>query len=309
MPECPVRPMASSSFREGARRRWRVFFTIAAVIGIAVAFARSVGDTSAVAWPGTAPLSVAIFLWAAGLLAAAVSWGMFVDGPTWSQLAPGFLLAQLGKYIPGGVWQVVGQVVDAVDHGARRAQATGSVALHLLAQVIVAAVLSSLTLLVGVEGWPARLVLLAPLAGVLLHRPLLSRSLEVAARGLPHRFRDAHQHLPAYRDLLKGAAWSGIAMLLMGSAFAVLVAPTEGARVFVGVIGAFAAAWVVGFLALPVPAGLGVRELVAVVLLAEHFGTAEVLAASVMVRFVAIAAETVMALGARLLAERRAISS
>jgi uncharacterized membrane protein YbhN (UPF0104 family) len=70
------------------------------------------------------------------------------------------------------------------------------------------------------------------------------------------------------------------------------------------VLCSFAAAWVTGFLAVPIPAGVGVREAVLVGLLPE-VGTAPLLAASLALRLLTIGTELLALLGNKLARGRR----
>jgi uncharacterized membrane protein YbhN (UPF0104 family) len=62
-----------------------------------------------------------------------------------------------------------------------------------------------------------------------------------------------------------------------------------------GAMSAFSLAWLVGFAAVPVPAGLGVREATLVALLAGTTGTSTVVAVSVIYRVICILVEVLLA--------------
>jgi hypothetical protein len=83
-----------------------------------------------------------------------------------------------------------------------------------------------------------------------------------------------------------------------GAAFTVLLSDGGAVNPFVAV-SAFCAAWVAGYLVVPVPSGLGVREAVLVAALPD-LATASLLAASVAHRVLGIVAEAALAGGSRL---------
>jgi uncharacterized membrane protein YbhN (UPF0104 family) len=108
-------------------------------------------------------------------------------------------------------------------------------------------------------GWAWALLALIPLAVLLVHPAVLRRLLGLARRLSRGRVSLAPPPWPA---MLRLIAWSVPAWLLLGAA-AVAVAHALGydhdpARVAFAAI----AAWIIGFVVVPVPAGAGLRELV-----------------------------------------------
>jgi hypothetical protein len=63
-----------------------------------------------------------------------------------------------------------------------------------------------------------------------------------------------------------------------------------------GLVGAFALAWIAGFLAIPFPGGLGVREAVVVLLIAGSAVAGVVLAAALLQRATQVVAEVGLAI-------------
>jgi hypothetical protein len=101
--------------------------------------------------------------------------------------------------------------------------------------------------------------------------------------------------VPPQRAILVSSAWSVATLLASGGAFALLVSDASNGTL-VAILG-YALAWAVGFLALPFPSGLGVREAVLVAVVGP---TAPVIAASIVHRLVTIAAEGVLVVWSRL---------
>lgn len=173
-----------------------------------------------------------------------------------------FFLGQLGKYLPGSVWWLVGQVELAADEGVprRRTAAAGTLAvlLSLISGLAVAAILLPLVGLTAATAyWPVLLCVPVLLAGV---RPksingLLDRVLRRAGR-------EPMEHPLSGRGLGTALTLAFAAWLAFGVQVAVLAADlgASGGRAIALSIGGFALAWSVGFLAVLLPAGIGVRE-------------------------------------------------
>jgi uncharacterized membrane protein YbhN (UPF0104 family) len=159
-------------------------------------------------------------------------------------------VGEIGKYLPGTVWPILGRAELARRGGVPRATAYHSVALSLLLLYLACAVLGGA--LVG----PLAVVVLA--AGVvLLHPAVIERAL-VLARRVTGRQLDLV--VPSLRTSAVLVSAYLPAWLLIGSAtWAVARALDPGAQ-WADVVPATAASWLVGFLAVPVPGGVGVRE-------------------------------------------------
>ena len=107
--------------------------------------------------------------------------------------------------------------------------------------------------------WTWVMVLLVPLGVAAVHPAVFGRILVLGRRATRGRLDLAP---PTWSSMLRLIAWSIPTWVLLGSA-AVLVTEALGyhqqpARVAFAAI----AAWIIGFLAVPVPAGAGLRELV-----------------------------------------------
>jgi glycosyltransferase 2 family protein len=209
-----------------------------------------------------------------GLFATMLSWRMVLadlGSPLPLRAAMRvFFLGQLGKYLPGSVWWLVGQVELAAEEGVpkRRMAAAGSLAvlLSLIAGLLFAAV--SLPLLADQAAsryW--RVLAAVPLLLAGLHprviNPVLNGMLRLARReGLEHPLSGS--------GLLGALGLAAAAWVAFGLQVAVLAAGlgASGPRATALSVGGFALAWSVGFLAVVVPAGIGVREAALVAALA-----------------------------------------
>lgn len=257
---------AAAPGRGSPRLRWaRRVLALAAVVGVGLALLSAVEDAGEVALPGVGRLLVAGGFVALGVLAAGAAWAVLVPGPGVLALLPGFLLAQLARYVPGSVWQGVGQVLDAHRLGVGRGAASVAFVVQLATQLVGAGLVGTLAVLrpeLGGWRWAA---LAGVLPVVLLWRPLLTAVLRLATRLAPRRLGHLPDTLPSQLRILAATGFGVVTALVLGLGFAVLLPDPSGLAGLLGAVGVFAAAWVVGFLVVPLPAGLGVRELVLVV--------------------------------------------
>jgi uncharacterized membrane protein YbhN (UPF0104 family) len=283
--------MAGPEVTSSRMRLLRGVLTVVALVAIAVALTRAIDDAGEVALPGPGRLVLSGALLAIGMVAATSAWATLLPRVGFRSVLPGFALAQLAKYVPGSVWQGVGQVADAHRLGIAVPSATVSYVVQMVLQALVAAAMSIAALTApGLPWWLAVPAALGPLGLLLIRRRWLDAVIGAVARRI--RRLDAERlELPSQAALLQAAARSLVTILTVGASFAVLLPSEQGLRGFVGTAGIFVLAWVIGFLVVPLPSGLGVRELVLVVGLADLHPVADILAASVVARLVLVVVE------------------
>lgn len=262
----------------GRRRLWsalRVGLSVLAVVLLALALARRWSevrgqlDQFSLGWS-----ALALGFVLAGLGANAMTWRSLLDdlGSPLPRAAAGriFLLGQLGKYLPGSVWPVVAQMElgRRYDVPRRRSGATSVVAIVL--GVTVGAVLAAATLAVASRDLTSHywlLLLGLPVGLALLWPPFLSALVD---RGLRLIRREPLEHPLSFGGVARAVAWSLLSWVLLGLHVWALGRDLQAVRpVLVLSIGAFAAAWTIGFLVLVAPAGVGVREAVLVLVLGD----------------------------------------
>jgi hypothetical protein len=240
-------------------------------------------------WPR---LIVAVAIGLAVVAISARAWTALLGRHGSSAISRGFYLSQFGKYVPGGIWQAVGQIGFARDEGIGLAQASAAFSVYAVVQVIAGAGVGSVFAAISPDlrtAW--RLAIIAgALLTVLLHRGWMRAVLEVAARFVPRLHGGL---LPGQRGIVLAYAWTAAGLSLAGVLFAVLLEPS-GLGWWLAAISAFVTAWWIGFVALPFPSGIGIREAVLVGLLAPHITTGSILVASIGQRLIAIAAELTM---------------
>lgn len=279
----------------GLKRALRVVGVVAACLGTAgflYAALRSLdwGDLAPyLEWRSAALLVIAATLYAATIPISALAWQQLLasmgEKRPYRRLNAMMLATQIGKYLPGNVGHVVGRVALAVRDGLRPATVATSLAyevvLLLLSGVavgLVAAVLSpqGTALLPGSIGGRvafAGLVGLGGLAGVYLAGRFLPRLATAVGLGAFA----GHTRLPSRSALGVACLLYVGAYLAIGGSAAVLA---DGLRTaahpgYALLTGAFAIAWIAGFVTPGAPAGIGVREALLMLMLGPSMGTAD----------------------------------
>ena len=170
-----------------------------------------------------------------------------------------YFLGQLGKYIPGGIWPVLGRGELAHRDGVARPVAYNSVALSMAITYLAAgvAVVGLLPFGQRGEGGTWWLLLVVPIGLVLLHPVVLGRLLVVAEKVLGD---GSHPQIPSWSATLALIVRHVPGWLLMGVATWMVARAFDPDAPVVPVVAAGIFSWIVGFVAVPVPGGLGVRE-------------------------------------------------
>lgn len=216
---------------------------------------------------------------------AAARSGITLDYATAAKL---YNLSQMGKYLPGSIWQFVGRAAAYRSRGASYAQIRDSLVTESLWVIAAAGIVGAV--LCG----PAALVAIEANLNVML-RWWLFGGAAVATVGVvvllfwkrTALLRYARSAVPTTRAVLVQAGiW-----LLLGLAFWVLVRACGMAAGPVFSIGLFAAAYAVGFLVPFAPAGLGIRDGVLTLGLLPYTGAGEALAVTVVARVVYLVVE------------------
>jgi uncharacterized membrane protein YbhN (UPF0104 family) len=184
-----------------------------------------------------------------------------------------FFLSQLGRYIPGKVWSVLGLVYLSDREGVAKVISGTSVTLQLLLQIVSGVIVFVITLPLwenanSLPGLGA-LLLVFPVGLILLHPALVRRGVNLALR----LTKQPEIELAwSYRYVLAQLGlWIGF-WLLNGVAYRFLIrsidsSPLPHAFVLAGI---FSLSWVAGFLSLITPSGLGVMEGILAFLLSFH---------------------------------------
>ena len=263
--------------------------------GLVYAVVKTAGDYDGNLQPGALALGAAVVLALCSLVATGRSWATLlgVRGADRRDAVGALYLSQLSKYLPaGGLLQAVGQVSMSAGRAVSVARAAVAYPVAALEVVVSGALLASgLALRHDLPAWARLLAAVAPLAVGALHPTVLRAVLTLAGR-VSSRVPDV-THLPAGATIRRSAGWAMVNMAATSAVFTVLVRSIAPGTGVLAVFSAFAAAWVIGFLLVPFPSGLGVREAVLLVAV-PSLSPAELLAASLAHRIVTVVAEVVV---------------
>ena len=211
-----------------------------------------------------------------------------------AQLVSWYYTGQLGKYVPGGVWAVVGRAEMAVRGGVPRADAYSVTGLSMFTTYSAAALCAALGSLLS---WERPIIgaalLLALVFGLSVYAiaPLRQRLM-----GLLRKVTSGTNELTAPKDMLaltivQVPAW------IMISLSTTITAHAFGAEV--GVLHMFfvsSLSWLIGFLVIGAPGGLGVRESIFTGLLSASIGTSTALSLAVASRMIFVSVDFLGAL-------------
>lgn len=172
---------------------------------------------------------------------------------------------ELGKYVPGGVWTVLGRG-ELARRGGQVSRSSGyatTLISYGVMTVAAAVVCGALGPAATVSRWGWALLALVPLGAVAVHPVVLGRVLALLGRLTRGRL---DLEVASWPAMLRLVAFALPTWALVGAA-AISVTESFGLHEHpVRVAFAAVAAWIIGFLAVAVPAGAGVREVVFVVL-------------------------------------------
>jgi len=255
--------------------RW-IFIVVA--LGLLIAAVVASWDSFIAALRDLNPAIVAV-------AAASCVVGLFANGLSWRAIMRSvglevphrdstrvFMISQVGKYVPGAVWPVLTQAEFARDHGISRSRSMTASIVAMLVGVVMAGVVGVLGLIFSdptalARNWWA--ILVAALLLTLLMPSVLRRLVALAFR-VTRRPDEPVSIKPG--ALAISAAWSLVMWLLLGlHAWLLLVQLAPGAD-YALATGAFAFSWLVGFLVVVAPGGLGAREAALVVALSSLVG-------------------------------------
>jgi hypothetical protein len=197
------------------------------------------------------------------------------------------LIGQLGKYIPGSVWPILTQMELGAQAKVPRPRSASASALAMLLSVAVGMIIAIVTIPFGAVGSHAHhylwVFLFLPVILACFYpkflNPLLNKLFKFAKR--------APLDIPiAARTIALAVAWQIVAWLFQGLQIWILAEKFGSpiGRTLLIALGAWAFAWCIGFLAIFVPAGAGIREFLLVAALGPLIGSAPALAVALVSR-------------------------
>jgi uncharacterized membrane protein YbhN (UPF0104 family) len=213
-----------------------------------------------------------------------------------------FFVGQLGKYLPGSVWSVVVQTEMAAKLGVprRRSAVVGLLCIALSALTGMIAGLPALPVLLTrgdtvIPWWSLLLIIVA--LGVLLWPPLLNWGIRRMLRLLG---REPLEHALTPAAVGLSSLWFLLSWLVGGLSVWVMarnVAPddADASRLLLVAVSGYLLAAGIGMFSIVVPAGVGVRDGVMVLLLTTQMPISAATAVVVVARFLTVLADVVWA--------------
>lgn len=230
-------------------------------------------STWALNWPILVSSSTVLL---AGYFMTGSLWGRIVrdlGGPT---LSPSvsvrlFMIANLGRYVPGKIWQIAGLAALARDRGVSGSTATASAVLGQGLSLVAASALGLGAVWTLADGAPWRWAVPVVLLGGIV----VGLAPPVFRATATMWFRFARTPEPDRLDSTSAAIWLAIAStswVLYAGGFWLLVVGLGLDAPPLATASAFAAAYVLGYVMVFAPAGIGVREGFLVALLSPQLG-------------------------------------
>jgi glycosyltransferase 2 family protein len=237
----------------------------------------------------------------AGLTAMMLAWRALLAG--FGSLLPVrpatkvMFLGQLGKYVPGSVWALIGQTELAKQYGVPRERGAAATLLAMATTLATGCAIAAVTLPLTSANATRHywwLLLLAVPAIASLHPRVVTVVLDRALRLI------RRPPLPGpvpLRAMVTAVGWTLLGWLLFGVHAWLLVKAADGSHT--GLLplstGAYALAWSVGFLVIFAPGGLGAREAALVVALSPVLPAGGPLVVALASRVVLTVADVIMA--------------
>lgn len=289
------------------RRLVQTLILIVGLVGIALAVVESVDQAQEQVLPSSDTIAIAGVLALVAITSSARAWvalfsDLMINSPSRNVLRGTFYLSQLTKYVPaGGIIQATSQLTLARAAGVPLRRAAVAYPVSAVGAVAGGSTLAAgLVFASDLPTWVRAIAFLGLGTVVFLHRGLMARVLDFMHRRVP-RIPDSEQ-LPTQRDILIFYVWALVTIGALCAAYTVMLGSLSNANPY-NVFCAFAASFVIGFVAIPIPAGVGVREAVLVLLL-PGVGTGPLLAVSLALRILTIGTELLAFLGNKLVARR-----
>lgn len=236
----------------------------------------------------------------AGYFVSAALWGLMVvdlGGPRLPlfQAIQLFMVANLGRYLPGKVWQIAGLAVLARGKGVPAATATGAAVLGQGVSLVAATIVGLVALAAGPDQVRTWGLAGAGVVGIAVAVGLLP---PVFRRVVGLWFRLAKQEAPPELGSGHALIWLLLFTLnwaLYACSFWILATSFGHTGNVLPVASAFAAAYVLGYLMIFAPAGVGVREASLVAFLTPYMGAGSAGVLAVVARLWTTAVELVPA--------------
>jgi hypothetical protein len=287
----------------------RILLAVLGVAAVSVAVARNWTDVSTdLRRMDAGAVVLAALLGCVPPLLTVLAWRrLLADLGSPIHLAPAggiFFVGQLGKYVPGSVWAIVAQaeMASRLDIPRRRTAVTGLLTVGLAAICGFVVGIAALPLLLSRSatsstGWV--LLLIVPLLVLVLWPRMLNAGIAFGLRVLR---REPLEHRLSGRAVLFTVVMFCTSWVFSGLSVYVLARQvagpdTDGGRLALATISGFALAAAVSMFTVVLPAGVGLREGLLVLLLGPIISAPAAVAVVVVARFLTVIADVVFALG------------
>lgn len=197
-----------------------------------------------------------------------------------------YFTGQLGKYVPGGIWPIVGRAELATRHGIARRDAYASTGLSLVTTYLAAALSLGIGAAFTAGRWPFSVIVFgsSALGLVLFSNQLLrTRIITLLTKVSPNTESLTDPKRLALLSLAHIPSWvlMSLSTSVTASAFGADIGILE--MLFIT-----STSWFVGFVVIGVPGGIGVREAVFTSLASPLIGTPVAVSLALMSRVVFI---------------------
>lgn len=222
-----------------------------------------------------------------------------------------FFVSQLGKFVPGGVWNYLAVVEMGAAHQIPRRRSLSAMVVSVLISIVTAGVLAIPGIvLTGAlpQPWTTVALICIPLVACLLIPTVLNRLIEFALRVTK---RPALESPLQARQILASSGWALGGWMLAGLMIwllAIQLGLTPSFESLLLVVGGYSLSWAVGFVIFFMPAGIGVREVVLAAMLQGVLGTGELVLIVLLARVISTLADVALGVAA-LIASRRTFTT
>lgn len=276
---------------------------IIGVAGIAFVTRRIVRDRSDIAEAlSSAEVGWLVVGGVSGLIAMSligVNWLLIMrraGGPApWRPGLSWFFVGQLGKYVPGGIWPIVGQAELAHRGATPRSAAYFSTAMSMVATFLGAATVAAASGLISPTGsrwFPAAIAATLVVAFAALATPAARSTVHDLARRATRR--DLRLPAPRWfaflvvRHVPVWLAFSGM------NVFAVVAVDVDlDVGLVVQLVFVTCISWMAGFVVVGVPGGIGVRETIFISMTTASLGAGVAVSVAVLSRVVSVVVDLV----------------
>ena len=270
---------APASGRPRRRMRWLVRWLPAALLvaGAAMLVARErvafadaidlITASSWINWLGAMVLVVAGRGVLAGISIVLVSRQLTGTGALTTGLA--WMRSATAKYVPGVVWHALALVERLRRAGVPAASGAAVYYVDTMGTIVAAVLIGAIAVpaLVSAEAGTALWLILAVPAALSLHPRVFALGLRMLGTLTGRRFDNVQL---SWRTVISVICLHGSGWLLVGCAIRLILVALDASASWPLVFAATSLSWAAGLLAVPVPAGLGVREAALVALLASQ---------------------------------------